>query len=45
MLRYFESREAVLLELLDSAWQDWLAQLDTELAGAVVATDPAASRA
>ena len=44
VLRYFESREAVLLELLDSAWQDWLAQLDTELAGAVVATDPVASR-
>jgi AcrR family transcriptional regulator len=25
VLRYFESREAVLLELLDSAWRDWLA--------------------
>ena len=37
VLRYFESREAVLLELLDSAWQDWLAQLDAELADAVVA--------
>ena len=36
VLRYFESREAVLLELLDSAWQDWLAQLDAELAAAVV---------
>ena len=45
VLRYFESREAVLLELLDSAWQDWLAQLDTELADAVVAGDPVASRA
>ena len=45
VLRYFESREAVLLELLDSAWQDWLAQLDAELAGAVVAGDPLASRA
>jgi AcrR family transcriptional regulator len=44
VLRYFESREAVLLELLDSAWQDWLAQLDTELAGAVVAGDPVAGR-
>ncbi len=33
VLRYFESREAVLLELLDSAWQDWLAALDRELAG------------
>jgi AcrR family transcriptional regulator len=45
VLRYFESREAVLLELLDSAWRDWLAQLDAELAGAVVAGDPVASRA
>src|SRR2546429_10012855 len=25
VLRYFESREAVLLELLDNAWRDWLA--------------------
>jgi AcrR family transcriptional regulator len=39
VLRYFESREAVLLELLDSAWQEWLEQLDRELANAV---DPAA---
>jgi AcrR family transcriptional regulator len=39
VLRYFESREAVLLELLDSAWQDWLAALDQDLAAA---TDPAA---
>jgi AcrR family transcriptional regulator len=45
VLRYFESREAVLLELLDSAWQDWLAQLDSELADAVVAGDPVPSRA
>ena len=45
VLRYFESREAVLLELLDSAWQDWLAQLDAELADAVVPGDPVASRA
>jgi len=45
VLRYFESREAVLLELLDSAWQDWLAQLDAELADAVVAGVPVASRA
>jgi len=45
VLRYFESREAVLLELLDSAWQDWRAQLDAELADAVVAGDPVASRA
>jgi AcrR family transcriptional regulator len=44
VLRYFESREAVLLELLDSAWQDWLAQLDAELAEAVVAGDPVTER-
>ena len=35
VLRYFESREAVLLELLDSAWQDWLVQLEKDLAHAV----------
>jgi AcrR family transcriptional regulator len=35
VLRYFESREAVLLELLDSAWQEWLAQLAGELAAVV----------
>ncbi|HEX2818655.1 MAG TPA: TetR family transcriptional regulator [Streptosporangiaceae bacterium] len=44
VLRYFESREAVLLELLDSAWQDWLVWLDKDLAGAVDATAPAADR-
>jgi AcrR family transcriptional regulator len=27
VLRYFESREAVLLELLDTAWGEWLAAL------------------
>jgi AcrR family transcriptional regulator len=31
VLRYFESREAILLELLDSAWQDWLARLARDL--------------
>ena len=44
VLRYFESREAVLLELLDSAWQDWLVQLEKDLASAVDATAPAAER-
>src|SRR5271170_1390536 len=39
VLRYFESREAVLLELLDCAWQDWLVRLDRDLAGAL---DPSA---
>jgi AcrR family transcriptional regulator len=45
VLRYFESREAVLLELLDSAWQGWLVQLDKELADAVDATTPPAAPA
>ncbi|MFD5242163.1 TetR/AcrR family transcriptional regulator [Streptomyces tendae] len=27
VLRYFESREAILLELLDRAWQQWVADL------------------
>jgi AcrR family transcriptional regulator len=44
VLRYFESREAVLLELLDSAWQDWLAQLAADLADAVDATAPLGGR-
>jgi AcrR family transcriptional regulator len=35
VLRYFESREAVLLELLDSAWQDWLVKLEDDLGSAV----------
>jgi AcrR family transcriptional regulator len=34
VLRYFESREAVLLELLDAAWQDWLGRLDEVLTAA-----------
>jgi AcrR family transcriptional regulator len=45
VLRYFESREAVLLELLDSAWQDWLTQLQRDLADAVDAAAPLAGRA
>src|SRR3984957_2847590 len=44
VLRYFESREAVLLELLDSAWQDWLVQLDRDLVGALDPTAPVAAR-
>ncbi len=31
VLRYFESREAVLLELYDSAWKGWLDGLDEDL--------------
>ncbi len=33
VLRYFESREAVLLELLDAAWQEWLGALDLPRSG------------
>src|ERR1700759_1224153 len=35
VLRYFESREAVLLELLDAASQEWLAHLGDALTTAV----------
>lgn len=31
VLRYFDSREAVLLELLDDAWREWLAGLAADL--------------
>jgi AcrR family transcriptional regulator len=44
VLRYFESREAVLLELLDSAWQEWLTQLGQDLDAAVHAGAPPAER-
>ncbi|HYS37953.1 MAG TPA: TetR family transcriptional regulator [Pseudonocardiaceae bacterium] len=40
VLRYFESREAVLLELLDAMSHDWLDQLDDALTAAI---DPAAT--
>ncbi|WP_203838015.1 TetR/AcrR family transcriptional regulator [Winogradskya humida] len=33
VLRYFESREAILLELLDSEWKQWLAALPAQLEG------------
>src|SRR6202451_4812423 len=44
VLRYFESREAVLLELLDSAWQEWLTALEAGLDGAGGAAAPPAGR-
>ncbi len=44
VLRYFESREAVLLELLDAAWRDWLARLDSELDGTIGSDDPVTAR-
>src|ERR1035438_117509 len=45
VLRYFESREAVLLELLDSAWQEWLADMEAGLTGAIDASAPLGERA
>jgi AcrR family transcriptional regulator len=44
VLRYFESREAVLLELLDAAWQDWLSRVDEELDGGIDGAGPVAAR-
>jgi AcrR family transcriptional regulator len=44
VLRYFESREAVLLELLDAAWQDWLARLSGALPRDVDPTAPVSER-
>lgn len=41
VLRYFESREAVLLELQDAAWAEWLDALATEVPAAVDPTAPA----
>src|ERR1700737_3607224 len=41
VLRYFESREAVLLELLDSAWQEGLAGLDEDPAVLAPGAPPA----
>jgi AcrR family transcriptional regulator len=44
VLRYFESREAALLDLLDSAWQEWLAGLDQDLAAAIDPVAPVTTR-
>jgi AcrR family transcriptional regulator len=35
VLRYFETREAVLLELLDVTWQSWLVRLGPMLDGGI----------
>src|ERR1700744_1217086 len=32
VLRYSESREAIMLELLDQAWKQWLTDLERQLA-------------
>ncbi len=45
VLRYFESREAVLLELLDYFLRDWLAELPSELAAGIGPRLPMAERA
>jgi AcrR family transcriptional regulator len=44
VLRYFESREAVLFELLDRAFQEWVAELSEELAAAIDPRRPAMER-
>ena len=45
VLRYFESREAVLLELLDRFLQEWLIELEGELAADIDETLPMTERA
>ncbi|MBO0983735.1 TetR/AcrR family transcriptional regulator [Rathayibacter sp. SD072] len=45
VLRYFESREAVLLELLDGFLGQWLVALEQELATGIAADDAPESRA
>lgn len=45
VLRYFESREAVLLELLDRFLREWLTELADELAAGVDGNLPMAERA
>ncbi|WP_336027426.1 TetR/AcrR family transcriptional regulator [Geodermatophilus sp. FMUSA9-8] len=45
VLRYFDSREGVLLELMDAVLQDWLAQLAGDLAAGIDAGSPLVRRA
>ncbi|NAZ87659.1 TetR/AcrR family transcriptional regulator [Kineococcus indalonis] len=45
VLRYFDSREGVLLELMDRVLQDWLAELGADLAAGVDAHLPLVPRA
>ncbi|MET7700489.1 TetR family transcriptional regulator [Streptomyces sp. NPDC005485] len=44
VLRYFESREAVLLELLDRDWRQWTAALPEQLATSVTSGAPPIQR-
>ena len=45
VLRYFESREAILLELLDRATKLWLSELPEQLAAGVAADGTPGERA
>jgi AcrR family transcriptional regulator len=45
VLRYFDSREGVLLELLDASVREWLAHLAADLAGTVETAGPVDRRA
>jgi AcrR family transcriptional regulator len=45
VLRYFDSREGVLLDLMDSVLRQWLEQLEGDLAAGVDATLPLMARA
>jgi AcrR family transcriptional regulator len=45
VLRYFDSREGVLLQLMESVVQDWLAQVTDDLATGVDAGLPSTTRA
>ncbi|AEY93946.1 transcriptional regulator [Streptomyces hygroscopicus subsp. jinggangensis 5008] len=44
VLRYFESREAVLLELLDRDWREWTAALPEQLAASLTPDAPPTQR-
>ncbi|CAM5259819.1 TetR/AcrR family transcriptional regulator OS=Streptomyces tendae OX=1932 GN=F3L20_19655 PE=4 SV=1 [Streptomyces tendae] len=45
VLRYFESREAILLELLDRAWRQWVADLPALVHAGVDRDAPVSLRA
>jgi AcrR family transcriptional regulator len=45
VLRYFDSREAVLLELCAEALSEWVKTLETELGAAIEQSDPVTTRA
>src|SRR6266567_60446 len=44
VLRYFESREAILLELLDRAMKRWLSELAGQLAAEITPVAPPGER-